>query len=491
MSTNVSRITKWALLAALATLVTACAKPADPIAQAAKKDAAAGVPAPSIAETKDIAEQGFIYGLPMVMNYAIMTAYSLDPKSPAYTAPLNKIKNESRVYTPKDRAIPLPNSDTPYSVLFMDLRAEPIVLSVPAVEKNRYYSVMLCDGNTFNYGYIGTRTTGNGAGDYLVVGPDWKGETPKGIKKVFHSTYQFSLAAYRTQLLNANDMKNVEKVQAGYQVRPLSAYLNQPAPPAAPAIEWPRITTEMIKTHFFEYLDFVLRFGPPLPEETDIRTKLARIGIGPGKTFAFKDLSAEHKAAILLGMKEGDDKISDTIQKSGVDINGWNVAAIFGDRAFYNGDWLRRAAAAKFGIYGNSAEEALYPIAAKEITGVEFDGSKHSYTLTFAKGQYPPVKAFWSLTMYDPKSQQLIDNPINRYLVNSEMVPSMKKNPDGSLTLFIQKDSPGKANEANWLPAPNGPIYMLLRMYIPSQTRPSILPVGTGTWKPPRVVIAK
>ena len=250
----------------------------------------------------------FIYGLPMVMNYAIMTAYSLDPKSPAYTGPLNKIKNESRVYTPKDRAIPLPNSDTPYSVLFMDLRAEPIVLSVPAVEKNRYYSVMLCDGNTFNYGYIGTRTTGNGTGDYLVVGPDWKGETPKGIKKVFHSTYQFSLAAYRTQLLNANDMKNVEKVQAGYQVRPLSAYLNQPAPPAAPAIEWPRITNEMIKTHFFEYLDFVLQFGPPLPEETDIRAKLARIGIGPGKTFAFKDLSAEHKAAILLGMKEGDER---------------------------------------------------------------------------------------------------------------------------------------------------------------------------------------
>ena len=138
-------------------------------------------------------------------------------------------------------------------------------------------------------------------------------------------------------------MKNVEKVQAGYQVRPLSAYLNQPAPPAAPAIEWPRITTEMIKTHFFEYLDFVLQFGPPLPEETDIRAKLARIGIRPGKTFAFKDLSAEHKAAILLGMKEGDDKISDTIQKFGVDINGWNVAAIFGDRAFYNGDWLRRA----------------------------------------------------------------------------------------------------------------------------------------------------
>ncbi len=190
-------------------------------------------------------------------------------------------------------------------------------------------------------------------------------------------------------------------------------------------------------------------------------------------------------------MKEGDDKISDTIQKLGVDINGWNVAAIFGDRAFYNGDWLRRAAAATFGIYGNSAEEALYPIAAKEITGAEFDGSKHSYTLTFAKGQYPPVKAFWSLTMYDPKSQQLIDNPINRYLVNSEMVPSMKKNSDGHSRCSSRRTRRARITRPNWLPAPNGPIYMLLRMYIPSQTRPSILPVGTGTWKPPRVVIAK
>jgi hypothetical protein len=492
MATAISKPLKWAALTVSGiALVTGCAKKDDAISQADKKDVAQGVLAPSIAETKDIAEQGFIYGLPLVMNYAIMTAYSLDEKSPAYTAPLNQILNEARVYTPKDRAIPLPNSDTPYSVLFMDLRAEPIVLSVPAVEKDRYYSVMLCDGNTYNYGYIGTRTTGNDAGDYLVVGPDWKGETPPGIKKVFQSSYQFSLAAYRTQLMNANDMKNVEKVQSGYKVRTLSAYLNQAAPPPAPAIEWPLITKEMIKTHFFEYLDFALQFGPPLPEEMDIRAKLARVGVGAGKTFNFQDLSAEHKAAVLLGMKEGENKIDAAIKNFGVDVNGWNVASIFGDRAFYNGDWVKRAAAAKFGIFGNSAEEALYPIAAKDGTDTELDGSKHNYMLTFAKGEYPPVKAFWSLTMYDPKTQQLIDNPINRYLINSEMIPNMKKNPDGSLTLIIQKDSPGKAKEANWLPAPDGPIYMLLRMYVPTETPPSILPVGQGTWKPPGIIAAK
>src|SRR6478672_1205065 len=152
------------------------------------------------AETKAIAEEGFIYGLPIVMNYAVMYEYAVDKGNPQYKAPFNQIKNEARVFTYEDTAIVTPNSDTPYSFLWMDLRAEPIVLSVPAVEKGRYYSVMLCDGNCFNYGYIGSRATGNDAGDYVVVGPDWKGETPAGIKKVFHSTTQFSLAGYRTQL---------------------------------------------------------------------------------------------------------------------------------------------------------------------------------------------------------------------------------------------------------------------------------------------------
>jgi hypothetical protein len=155
---------------------------------------------------------------------------------------------------------------------------------------------------------------------------------------------------------------------------------------------------------------------------------LARIGIGTGKTFHFKDLSLLHKGAVLLGMKEGETKVENAIKNFGKEINGWNVAAIFGDRAFYNGDWLKRAAAAKFGIFGNSAEEALYPIVTKDANGKPLDGSKHNYTLTFAANQFPPVKSFWSLTMYDPKTQQLINNPINRYLLNSEMLPDMTLN---------------------------------------------------------------
>jgi hypothetical protein len=432
-------------------------------------------------EIKAIAEEGFIYGLPIVMNYGVMYDYAVDKNSGQYKAPFNQIKNEPRVFTYKDTAIVTPNSDTPYSFAWLDLRAEPIVLSVPAVEKSRYYSIMLCDGNTFNYGYIGSRATGNDAGDYMVVGPDWKGETPAGINKVFHSSTQFSVAGYRTQLFNPEDMPNVVKIQAGYKVQPLSAYLKQPAPPSAPAINFPKINKELVKTKFFEYLDFALQFAPAGPEEKEIRAKFANIG---------KDLSPEQKAAVGLGMKAGEAKVDQYLSSGAKDINGWKIGSLFGDRDFFHGDWLKRAAAAKGGIYGNDAAEAMYPMTKILADGESLDGSKHNYTLTFAKDQFPPVNAFWSVTMYDGKTQLLIKNPINRYLINSPMLPQMKKSDDGSLTLYVQNKSPGKEKESNWLPAPNGPIYLVMRLYWPKTEPPSILPPGQGTWKPPGIVKA-
>jgi hypothetical protein len=153
----------------------------------------------------------------------------------------------------------------------------------------------------------------------------------------------------------------------------------------------------------------------------------------------------------------------------------------------YHGDWLARAAAAKAGIYGNSPEEATYPFTRVDSDGQMLDGSRHDYALTFPPGQLPPVDAFWSVTMYDGKTQLLIENPINRYLINSPMLPDLKKNADGSLTLYIHNKSPGADKEANWLPAPNGPIYLAMRLYWPKTTPPSILPAGEGTWRPPSV----
>lgn len=442
---------------------------------------------PGFFKAKDIAEAGFTYGLPIVMNYAVMYEYAVDRNSGQFKAPFNQIRNEPNVFTYKDTAIVTPNSDTPYSFVWMDLRAEPIILSVPAVDPKRYYSVMLCDGNTYNYGYIGTRATGSEAGDYMVVGPDWKGATPAGIKKVFRSSTQFSLAGYRTQLFNADDLDGVKKVQAGYKVQTLSAYLNQTPPPPAPAIEFPKIDKELVKTNFFDYLDFALQFAPAEANETEIRAQLARIGVGAGKTFSFKDLSLEDKLEVGLGMKEGQRKVDEAVANVGKDINGWRVASVPGDSAHYNGDWLKRAVAAQAGIYGNDAVEAMYPFTRVDSDGQTLDGSKHNYTLTFPSGQQPPVNSFWSLTMYDGKTQLLIENALNRYLINSPMIPAMKTNADGSLTLYIQNKSPGADKEANWLPAPDGPIYLVMRLYWPKDTPPSILPAGDGTWQPPGV----
>jgi hypothetical protein len=472
-------------------LLAGCDKKDDAISIAEQADKKVSISAPGIAETKRIAEEAFIYGLPIVMNYAVMNEFSVDKNSGQYKAPFNTIYNDARVFTYKDTAVVTPNSDTPYSMIWMDLRAEPMVVSVPAVAKERYYSVQLVDGNAYNYGYIGSRATGVDAGDYLVAGPDWKGETPEGIKKVFRSTTPFGLTIFRTQLFNAEDMPNVVKVQAGYKAQPLSAFLKQAAPPAAAKIDFLPATTKGIKDNFYTYLDAALEFVPLTPENKDIHARLASIGIGPGKAFEFRDLSLEHKAAVLLAMKEGDDKVVKFLDSGMKDINGWKIGSVFGDSAFYKGDWLKRAAAAKGGIYGNDAVEAMYPMTRTDATGEALDGSKHNYTLTFPAGQLPPVNAFWSVTMYDGKTQLLIENPINRYLINSPMLPDMKKNADGSLTIYIQKDSPGKDKESNWLPAPNDEIYLVMRLYWPKTEAPSILPAGAGSWSPPGIVQAK
>jgi hypothetical protein len=472
-------------------IFTSCEKKPDAITQAEQAEKKASVAAPGIEEVKAIAEEGFIYALPIVMNYAIMNEFCVDKDSGQYKGPFNTISNEARVFTHKDTAVPTPNSDTPYSMLWLDLRAEPMVITVPAVEKDRYYAVQFTDGNAYNYGYIGSRATGNEAGSYLVVGPGWKGEKPEGIKEVFQSSTPFALTIFRTQLFNADDMPNVVKVQSGYKAQPLSAFLNQPAPPAAPKIDFVPASTKGIKANFFAYLDAALEFVPVTPQDEAIRSKLARIGVGPGKTFELKDLSLEHKAAVLLGLKAGEDKVKKYLDSGMKDINGWQVVSLFGDAAFYDGDRLKRAAGAQGGIYGNDAIEAMYPMTRTTATGETIDTSKHNYTLTFPTGQLPPVNAFWSVTMYDGKTQFLIENPINRYLISSTMLPGMKTNPDGSLTLYIQKDSPGAELESNWLPAPDGTVYLVMRLYWPKTEAPSILPAGEGTWQPPGLVQAQ
>jgi hypothetical protein len=440
-------------------------------------------------EMKSVAEQAFTYALPLVMNYGTFYEYFIDKSSPQYKCPFNEVFNVDRVYTPKDTAIVTPNSDTPYSFVGADLRAEPLVLSVPEVEKGRYYAVQMVDMYTFNYGYVGSRTTGNGAGNYMIAGPNWKGETPDGIAKVFRCETDFSLLGFRTQLFGPADIDNVKKVQAGYKARPLSAFLNKPAPPAAPEIQWPKIDKASAATDPFAYLNFVLQFCPPVGAaevEKPMRARFAKIGIEAGKPFPLDTLTSEQKGALEAGIKAGLEKIKQHVAAFGKNENGWRVTTnAFGDRAMYNGDWTRRAAAAMAGIYGNNATEALYPLLATDSDGQKPDSGKHHYTLTFPAGQLPPVNAFWSVTMYDGKTQLLIENPLNRYLINSPMLPELKKNADGSLTMYLQKNSPGEDKASNWLPAPDGPMYVVMRLYWPKEA------ALKGQWKPPALTRVK
>jgi hypothetical protein len=440
---------------------------------------------------KDVYQEAYIYGFPMIASYKALYQFNVDTMNSQYKGPFNTVLNEARVFTYKDTSIVTPNSDTPYSLVQTDLRAEPIVLCVPKVEKGRYYTFEIADLYSQNYAYIGSRATGNDPGCYMVSGPGWSGATPAGIKKVFPSETQFSLAVIRTQLFNPSDMENVKKIQAGYKAQTLSAFTHQPAPPTQPLPDFPKFTDDAFKLDFPKYLNFLLQFCPTPPEETALRAKFATVGIEAGKPFDLTKLSEAQKGELGLAVKEGYEAIEKQRDNIGKDINGWEVGAAFGNRAFYNGNYLLRAGSALAGIYGNDAVEAMYPKANAASDGQPLDGSKHNYTLTFAAGQYPPVNAFWSVTMYDGKTQFLIRNPINRYLINSPMLPILKKNSDGSLTICIQKDAPAGDKKANWLPAPDGPIYMVMRLYWPKDTPPSILPPGSGTWQPPAIQVVQ
>jgi hypothetical protein len=452
--------------------------------------AASAQTAPSPKETKAIAEEAIICGLPLSMYYKIMNQYAIDKDSGQFKAPFNTIKNEPKVYTPADTAIVTPNSDTPYSFLFLDLRAEPVVLCVPEIAKDRYYSVMLTSQYTFNFGYIGSRATGNGAGCYAVAGPGWKGATPAGVKKVFTSETEFALATYRTQLFNTADIDNVKAIQAKYEAKPLSAFLGKPAPAAAPAIDWPKIDAATEKKDVLSYLPFLLQFAPPIGPaavEVPLRQKFARIGIEAGKQFPTVKLTDADKAAVAEAAKAAATAIKAKIETMGKLVNGWTVVnSGIGDRALYDGDWTQRAAVAVAGILANDPAEAVYPITRKDGNGQPLDGSKHNYTLTFPADAFPPVNAFWSVTMYDGKTQLLIKNSIDRYLINSPMLPDLKKNADGSLTVYIQRDEPtDPVQKANWLPAPDGPIYIVMRLYWPKEA------TLNGKWQPPGIKVAK
>jgi hypothetical protein len=431
------------------------------------------------AEARSIARDATIYGFPLVDNYRVLYSYFVDRSSPDFKAPWNTINNIARVFTPADKTIQTPNSDTPYSQLGADLRAEPLVLSVPAVEENRYYSLQFIDLYTFNFAYVGSRATGNGAGKFLLAGPRWNGQAPNGIKSVIRSETDFDFILYRTPLIDSADIDNVKEVQAGYTVQTLSQFLGRP-PPTAPAVNFPQPLTpeqERASPEFFNILNFVLQFCPADPTERDLMARFARLGIGGGKAFDPASLTPELLQAVQAGMADAWQSFAE-FKRTEIDTGRQTAEDGFGTRQFLNNNYLFRMAAAVLGIYRNSKQEALYPAYFVDANGQKLDG-QHRYGLRFAPGQLPPVNAFWSLSMYELPQSLLYANPLNRYLINAPMLPSLARDADGGVTIYIQNESPGAGKESNWLPAPAGPFWTILRLYWP---KPAAL---DGEWKQP------
>jgi hypothetical protein len=438
---------------------------------------------PTPEQVRAIAKSAYTYGFPMVDNYRVQYSYFVDKAGPEYKGAWNQIHNTARVYTPADKAVQTPNSDTPYSFLGADLRAEPLVLSVPEVEPHRYYSLQFVDGYTYNIAYVGSRATGNGAGKYLLAGPNWHGATPPGIERVIRSSTELAFVVYRTQLFGPTDIDNVKKIQGGYQVTPLSGFLKQPPPPPAPPIDFVAPLSahdERTSPKFFEILNFAMKFAPAQPAEEVMRQRFATIGIGSDGTFRADKLTPENRKAVEDGMADAWAAF-ETFKKDKVDTGEVTSTQLFGTASDLKGNYLYRMTGAVLGIYGNTAAEAIYPGSSNDSSGTPLTGA-HNYTLRFAPGQLPPVNAFWSVTMYELPQSLLVANPINRYLINSAMLPTLIKDPDGGITLNLQNKSPGPAREANWLPAPTGPFIIAIRLYWP---KPEAL---DGTWKAPTPV---
>ena len=360
------------------------------------------------------------------------------------------------------------------------MRAEPIVLTLPKIEANRYFSVQLVDSYTYNFDYLGTRATGNDGGSFMITGPGWTGETPAGITKIIKAETDFVLAIYRTQLFGSKDIDNVRAIQAEYKLATLSAFAGTPAPAAATPVNFPTplsTADERTSLELFNLLSFILQYVPVLPDEKDLRDRFAQIGIVPGEQIDIASLSSEMAEALKAGMADGQAEIEARRKTTETSEN------LFGTRAFIDGDYVNRAVGAQMGILGNSKEEAYYGLFGTSEDGKPLSGDK-SYVIRFEKGQLPPAKAFWSITMYDMPQQLLVANPIDRYLINSPMLPDLVTEADGSTSIYLSATKPAGDKAKNWLPAPNGPFMAVMRVYYPEAS------VLDGTWKQPEVQLA-
>jgi hypothetical protein len=406
-------------------------------------------------DARAIAKEAYLYAFAMLENYQTWYKQAVDTNAPEYVGGFGKFRHYSEPFTPANHDVVTPNNDTPYSWAWLDLRAEPWVLSVPKVLKSRYYVVQWIDLFTQNFAYVGVRSTGFDAGNYLIAGPRWSGTKPKGIREIFHAETDIVGTLTRTALNGPEDVPNVRAIQAQYQLQPLSAFLHQPAPPPAPAISYPPYYKTKAQTHdFIVYLNFLLQFAePPHPSELAMRKRFEKIGIGPGRSWDASKVDPALLSDIDAGIADAKEALTAMLATTS------NSNRLFGPRSLLKNDYLTRDVAAAKGLYGNDLEEAWYG-------GYDGIGNKPSM-IRFAPGKLPPARFFWSMTLYTLPDRFLYANEIDRYSIG-DRTKGLQYGKDGSLTLYIGHVSPGKDEESNWLPAPEGPFVIVARVYGPN-----------------------
>ncbi|HEY7026048.1 MAG TPA: DUF1214 domain-containing protein [Gemmatimonadales bacterium] len=412
-------------------------------------------------EAYKVAKDAYIFCFPLNYYYRTIYAQIVDPKNKKGLGGFGKWRHDG-LAKPSDKETTMPNNDTPYSWAWVDLRSEPWVLMQPPADGDRFYSSVWGDLWAHIIDYPGSTTDGQKGGVFLLAPTSWKGEVPKGINRVIRGETTILGTLTRTAVFGTKDLPNMQKIQQGYQLMPLSSYLKQPAPPAAPKPEWPVWNEDNMTTaEFFRLSNFLMQFVVPNEVDKPMYERMAKLGIGPSGDYDPGKLPAEILAAVNKGIAEGHKEIVDGA-KTAVDSSKF-----YGTREFIGTRYLDLAVGVEVGgIIPNVPKQAFYGQWTKELGGEPLDGSKSSYTFTFPKGKLPPVRFFWSLTMYDLKTRLLVDNPIDRYAIG-DRTEGLQNDPDGGLTIYVQKDSPGKGKESNWLPAPEGPMSIISRMYGP------------------------
>jgi len=429
-------------------------------------------------EAGEIAREAYIFGSAFVSNYRVFIRLLVEGNPLMQGATFNEFAHNREPFPPQTPDTT--QRDTLFSLGIIDLRREPIVISVPDVPAGQSYMLQMGDTSTETLPYISTLTTNNQSGDYVLVGPEFQGALPsKKFDAVITTRGQLVIMLGRTTITDPEDLTATIAIQDGMQMRPLSAFLGTDAPPEPPAIDFlPWDADKAAGIGVFDYINMALAWHPPAMSELDMMASFSRIGVVPGQPFSTEGMSSEIIAAMEEAIIETNQKIDEEQTKRGAFSGNWQWDT--SDISRFGTDYFSRSVVASKNIYPNAPDHAVYGQAYRDANGDQLTGARGA-SIRFEAGELPPTELFWSLTLYDASTTAMHPNDTGRFALGNT-TKSLAYGDDGSLTLYIQHDEPVDTEQrANWLPAPEGDIYLVLRLY---GAKPEVL---SGDWVPPPV----